>query len=378
MPPSAQSQAQTNAQMRAALLATAPRQRKNLQTFTLNGLGQTTRMKLFNVGVLTRLACLVTASLTIGGAIATPSAKAPYNFLTRVRLTDYDNTDRVNISGWHLYVVTCVRNRMAFGWNNSGPIFTAGGSTELSGIITNPNVPTAIATNPLSYYFEVPVAYDPAADLRGAILMQTAVGEMYLSVDQNSSLVTNGNDDAVYNGAGATTVVLASPATMTVWQEYLMPQAIGSIVPLPQVDLLTVYELNGMTRSSDNLAQNQEKLVSYPNVRSVIGAYLTAVNNSLVVNQLSQFRMIVNGNNVMLDYNNTDKLIEQRNFLWGDVARGTYWFLHRDKPIETALYGNVQAGYTPGSAITGTAYLELTFEDFYTKGSMLPGIQQAS
>lgn len=368
-----------NNQMRGMLLATAPRMRKNLSTFSLNGLGQTTRMKLFNVGVLTKLYARVIVPITIGTATATASAKAPYNYLTRIRLTDYDGTDRINISGFQLFVITCVRNRMPFGWNNAGPIFTAGGSTELSGIVTNPQVPTAVGSSTIDYYIEIPVAYEAETDLRGAILSQTGVGELYLSVDVNSLLVQNGNDDAVYNGAATTTVVLNGTATMQVWQEYLMPQTVGNgMVPLPQFDLMTVYELNGMVRSSDNLANGQEKLVNYPNVRSVIGAYLSFVNNSLISNGMSGLRLIVNGNNIMKEWNNNDKLVEQRNYNFGDVARGTYWETHRSKPIETALFGNVQLGFTPSVAITGTAYLEIAFEDFYTKGAQLPGLAQST
>jgi hypothetical protein len=373
----AQNPAIVNQQMRAALLATGLRQRKNLGTFTLNGLGQTTRIKLFNVGLLTRLCAFLTIPITIGTATATPSPKAPYNYLTRVRVTDFDGTDRINVSGWQLFVITCVRNRQAFGYNNSGPIFDANGSTEKSGIIINPTVPTVVSSASILYYLEIPIAFDPESDLRGGILTQTGVGEMYLSVDVNSSLILNGNDDSVYDGAGTTTVVANGSATMQVWQEYLFPQNVGGQIPLPQFDLLTVYELNGSVRSSDNIAVGSEKLINYPNVRSVIGIYANYFSNSLVSNALTQLRMIVNGNNVLLDYNNSDRLIEQRMYNFGDVAKGAYWLLHRSKPIETALLGNVQLGFTP-SAAAASPYLEIAYEDFFTKGAQLPGLAQSS
>jgi hypothetical protein len=52
--------------------------------------------------------------------------------------------------------------------------------------------------------------------------------------------------------------------------------------------------------------------------------------------------------------------------------------LHRDKPIETALFGNVQYGITPSAANGGNQYFEVGFESFYTKGSTLPGLSQSS
>src|SRR5215469_3806093 len=135
-------QAQNNAAMRAALLATAPRMRKNVITAT-GTLAGTTRMKLFNVGVLTKLQIYVTIALTIGTAVATPSTKAPWNAINRVRLTDYDGTDRINFSGFQMFMLLCVRNRANWGFQN------ASGATA---VFTNPTVPTAVGNGTLSFF----------------------------------------------------------------------------------------------------------------------------------------------------------------------------------------------------------------------------------
>src|SRR5437870_462740 len=94
----------SNLQARAALLASAPRLRKKLGKFSTLNLGDTTRIKLFNVGVITRLLVLVECTVAIGTAIATASARAPYNLINRIRLTDYDGTDRVNLTGYQLFM----------------------------------------------------------------------------------------------------------------------------------------------------------------------------------------------------------------------------------------------------------------------------------
>jgi hypothetical protein len=217
-------------------------------------------------------------------------------------------------------------------------------------------------------------------DLRGAIMMQTAVGEIYLNIDWIPSLYTNTDVDALYSGAGTTTVVgqNANPITCTMYQDYLLPQAIGGSgqVPLPPIDLMTVYELNGNVKSSDNLAANTEKLVSYPNVRSVIGIYMNYVSALALSSNVSRVRMIANGNNILMDNTGLSQLFYQRQVLDTDLLPGVYWRLHRDHPIETALFGNVQMGFTP-SVVGATPYLELAFESFYTKGAALPGIGQA-
>lgn len=375
----AQNPVLANQALRSALLATAPRMRKNLGSFTATALGTTSRILLFNVGIVTNLNIYVTCPVTIGVAIATVSPKGPYNLILRVRLTDYDGTDRLSLSGLQLFILNCIRARIPYGVNNEGPIVTANGSSVLGGIVTNPSTPTAIGNGTISFGLEVPVAYDPESDLRGAILAQTAVGQMFLSIDWASALYTNGGLETVYNGAGTTTVALngVTGPTALVYQEYLLPQAIQGQLPLPGLDLQTVYEFVGNIRTSDNLAVNSEKLINYPNVRSVIGAYANFVNgvNSMLATDLNLLRIIANGNNVLQEFNQITQQIRQRNYLEGDIVFAAYWFLHRSKPIETALFGNVQLGLTPNT-VNASAYVEFGFESFYTKGSALPGINQ--
>lgn len=370
--------AQQNAQMRAMLLATAPRMRKNVVT-VVAGTSNTSRMKLFNVGVVTKLQLKVLADITIGTATAVPSAKAPWNLIARVRLTDYDGTDRVNLSGFQLFILNCVRNKQLYGFNNDAA----------TAVFVNPLVPTAVGAGQIRFFIDVPLSFDTdnpivqLQDLRGAILAQTAVGEMYLSIDWTTSLYTNNDIDSVYAGAATTTVVgqSANYITCVMYQEYLLPQSIGGnngTVPLPAIDLSTVYELNGNVRSSDNLAVGTEKLISYPNVRSVIGTYINYVTGGAVLGtNLTQMRLIANGNNILIDNENLTQLLYQRNFINGDTVPGTYFRLHRDKPIETALFGNVQLGMTPALVSGGNQYMEIAFESFYTKGQALPGLSQA-
>ena len=98
---------------------------------------------------------------------------------------------------------------------------------------------------------------------------------------------------------------------------------------------------------------------------------------------MSQIRIIANGNNVLYDSSAEAQIFEQRLKLGSagaDIRPGVYFFQFRNKPIETALYGNVQAGFTPlnVSSATYPAYLGFCFESFYTKGATLPGLSQSS
>ena len=372
--------AQQNAYMRAALLGGSPRMRKNLQTATAQ-LGQTTRVKLFNVGVITRLQLYVTAAITIGTAIAVPSAKAPWNLITKITLTDFDGTDRIKLSGFQLFMLNCVRDRAIFGFHNTPAV---------PAVFANPNVPTAIGNGTVSFFINVPLAYDTEnpvtqlQDLRGCILGQTAVGEMYLSIDWISSYYGNGDVESLYSGAATTTVVAngANNISLTVWQEYILPQPIaaGGQVALPQIDLMTVYELIGNLRSSDNLGVGVEKLLNYPNLRSVIGIYVNYVQaGTMTQGKISNVRIIANGNNILQDHSELSQLLYQRNYMItdADTVPGAYFRSHREKPMETALFGSVQLGFTPNT-VGATPYLELGYESFYMKGQALPGLVQSS
>lgn len=387
--PNAMQMAQANAQARAALLATAPRFVKNLGSNT-SGVGLSTRQKLFNVGILTKLLLYAQVSVTVGTATAVPSGKAPYNLITRIRVTDYDNTDRVNLSGFQLFILNSVRFRTLFGYVNSPvalPVPTG---------FVNPTVQTAVGTGLTQFFLEIPLAYDvdnqyvQAQDLRGSIMAQTAVGEMYATIDWISSLYTNNDVESLYAGAPTTTVV-GSPANATcitaiMWQEFLMPQAIGGQgqIPLPPIDLQTVYELSGNVRSTDNIAQNNEKLFNFPNVRSCIGAYYNYISGGALQNSVSapgvDWRLIVNGNAIVEDDIYVSQLYRQRRFLGfeSDLQLGVYFKPYRVRPIETWLFGNVQAGGTPRAAPAGgNQYFEVMYESFYTKGAALPGLIQA-
>ena len=378
----AQKALMANAQLRNLLLSSAPRMRKNLGS-TTGALGQTTRIQLFNVGLVTGCQIYVSCPVTIGTATAVPSARAPYNLISRVRLTDYDGTDRINWSGFQLFVINSVRMRTPYGYNNGGPIVNGSGSSISGGIVTNPSVPTAVGNGTIGFLLDIPLAYDPEADLRGTVMAQTAVGNMYVSIDWASSLYTYQNVDAVYSGAATTTVVLNGVAgpSVNLWQEYLMPQAVNGQFPLPTIDLQTVYELAGNLRDNANIAQNVAKLLNYPNVRSVIGAYFvflnppTGSNTNMLATDLSELDLIANGNNYLRQDSQLSQQIRQRNYLSGDIAPGTYFYLHRTKPIETALFGNIQASIIP-STVNAGALWEYGYESFYTKGSALPGISQ--
>ncbi len=372
-----------NAAMRGALLATAPRARKNLGTFSGYAAGGTARIKLFNTGITTRVRYRVHTALDLGAGAGVASPQAPFNIVSNAQLQDFDGTARVNVPGYGLWLVNCVRNKTLWGFHNF-----AGGSAASP----EPVVPTTAATANQTFaaWNEIPLAYNVEDDLRGAMLTQTGLGEVYLNLTFNNTLFQAANADALYNGGTASVNVNAAQSLkVDVFQDFLIMQQIGGQVPMPQMDLLTVYELASL-RSSDNIAVGQEKLVSLPNARALYAAYMWYVNNGVmtavttalgdsITNDMSLFRLYANGNNILTENTMLSQLFEQRQSMLadGDLRASTYFMDWRLKPLETAVLGNLQIGLTPSAYTAGNTYFGLVYESMYTKGSVLPGLQQA-
>lgn len=359
-----------NYQMSQALRATAPRMRKKLGRFGPFQPGENMRQKLFNVGIGTSLDLMVEASVDVG-VQATPSVRAPFNLLDRVKLTDYDGTDRVNCSGYQLFLNRTLKQ-------NANELNGYHNTAASAATFATPKTPYLVAADTMRFCLSVPMAYDPESDLRGALLMQTAVGECFLNLDFNGSAAV-GDVDSLYTAgtiaAGITDIYV------TVWQNYLSPLQIGNVVPLPMLDLSTVYELNGSLKSSDSLAAGVQKLLNYPNVRTVLGTYLEVVDNGTMIagsTNVDGINLIANGNTTIQEWGMYDLAHRVREQIGCDLPKGSYYITSRARPIETQLYGNVQLGVTPAAGWTGggNSYIGVMFESFYSKGQMLPGMTQ--
>lgn len=378
------SPAQANAAMRQLLLGSSPLVHKKVGSFS-GSAGGNTRIKLINVGLVTRLFARVTASITIGTATATVGPKGFAALMNRIKLIEFDGTDRINVSGHQLFQRNSLR-ATKMGMYGQANVYSDGPTAlESPAVIVapidNPAIPTSVGTTNLVGFIEIPVCKDiDKGDLRGMIMAQTSVGEYALSIDWASSIYGNGDDSKVYNGAATTTVTINS-ITVDLWQEYFLPQQVGNVVPIPQLDTLMVYELNGGITSSDNLATGAEKLISVPNVRQVHGIYFDYLNNGVLGgssgNSLSQFRLIVNGNNVLREYDHGMMVMEQRRKLGTDFTKGVYFFDFSMNPLQTNLYGSTQIGLTPGGTVTAGASVNYMYETLYLKGQALSGLSQS-
>ncbi len=353
-----------NLQDRATLLRNGVPTTANLGTFGPFTLGQSTQIKLRNVGVITRLRVRLTAAMTITAAM-TASPLGPYGIINTLSTSDYNSTKRFNTSGVLLKLLNDTRLGRPYLPTGQGLVDTA-----------QVSVPLTTAGGTLQFEIEVPIARDRMQDLTGALLAQTVVGEQFLNLTFASSFV--GDVLSPYTAGTATT----SGIYVTVLQDYISPQpdATGKTA-LPWIDLNTVYEFNAVYRSSDSITSGGQKFIDYPNVRNVLSHPFIFVDNGvLTVNgtDIQDLILVANGNTHLREADPLFNRAEIRNRLGGDWPAGCYFYSHRGNPIQTNIYSQVQSKIDfAASAQATNSYIHYGFEATYMLNTPLPGIASA-
>lgn len=369
---------QQNAMGRAILLSSGIKMSQLVQRALSLPLAQSTRVDLLRVGITTGVMCDFSVSQNITVGSATASSAGPWPSINQLKYTDFSGIDRVNTDGLGLYLLQSFKhNELA---DNAIP-----GEISAIGVI-NTNIlaqPTGVA-NPATMLFSlwVPMAYDASNDLRGAVPSMTNIGQHYLTITPTSSLVAaaSPNNDPTTSPYTAGTIALNSNGfTVDVTQFYIQPQSIAA-QQLPQIDLVTIYEINGRNITTSGFQSNSQNLINYPNDRSVMAAYHVFVDGGLLTTNetnMSLVELLVNSNTVVRQMTARRFRAMMRSLLDGDVPPSIYYWAHRAQPILTNLYATVQSRYTFGTlngSPTGPTKIIAQYESFYPSGQPLSGI----
>jgi hypothetical protein len=343
---------------RQNLLQSGVRMAKPMQVASAD-LGGQMIIPLDRTGILTAVELHVSIDYDIDTELV-PSPVGPHNLLRRVQYTDFAGVNRTSAPGAFLYDYNSIRLGRPFN-NVADDVENAA-----TGLFNNPI--EVGDGNTMYFVLRIPIAYDDY-DLSGAVLAQTAVGQHYVTIDLAPALI--GADPWLYpfvDGA----VDAVSKVSVVAYQEYIQPQ---NLAGLPIMDLSTIYGIEGNYTTSDNIAAGQEKYINYPNMRSVKSAIIGYVNGDEMNSgtDIDRVRLIANSNVFILDGSPKYFLERMRNGLGGDLQPGVLYLGHRQQPINTTLYGNVQAALTPNLANPG-AYIAYAFETMYPSGQALPGI----
>lgn len=366
-----------NAMARYNLLNTGISMIKRLQPVKAQ-LGGGTRINLQRMGIMTGVLLQFTIPVTLA-TFDGVSLLAPYNIANGVTYTDFAGVNRTKTNGFQLWCAQSFKQSDLLG-ACSNTVGAAGGSTPVFNYNTNIlNLPSANGAGTIQFSIYVPMAYDPANDLTGAVLTQTNVGEHYITVDLPNALA--GADPFKYPyGPDTGVTVGADGITIEAFQYYIQPQAMNADF-LPIIDLSTIYGFEGGYQTTANIAANQATYINLPNNRSILSTLLQYQNGGdFTVNEtdVSGLTLLANSNTNFREM--TPRMVREtmRNIVNADVAPSTYYIGSRRQPILTQLYANVQVKVDVTNATAGNGTQMITqYEVQYPSGTPLPGITVA-
>ena len=383
-----QSPAAANASARSLLIQRGIDQWLNIySTSTTPTLGQVFNVPIRNVGYIKRFLVQVAATISnaTSGETQTLTPFGASNFFSNVQLTDLSNQQRVNTTGWHLSMIASAKRRKVFG---NVPVLVNGNSTATATVtpLAVPEVTvfgfgnafngtassTLTSDGQLMYaaslaaatggfvfaHFEIPVSYTDH-NLAGGIFagVTSATMNLALTVNPNmfaSSAATDVTNSMYKSSANPSTAALGL-TNITVYQNIIdqvpIDQNGGPILPL--LDLSTAYLLNNT--AIGNVVQSQDNPIPYANFRSFYSTTVVYDNNGALNtgSDINYFAL------QSANYTNIFKLdpfttaLKARLIIGNDCPKGTYYFDHRSKPINTIQYGNMQLIVNP-SLVSGS------------------------
>lgn len=332
------------------------------------------------VGLLKKFIILVSFTVSnTGGTAITPSdlflnnTFAPVNGIV---FNDLNNNVRIQTGGWHLGQMQTVRRRRPFA--ASGNFNTADGNNvsqmdnvpaALWPVFTGPSSIAAGSSGTCTAIFEVPISFSNK-DLRGAMWINTVNATINLALTMNPAPVSAVGADSTFSiyqgGTGSITT-----ATVTVMQNYLYNLPTYTSGPnggqpiLPLSDLNTIYELKN-TSSPNNITQGQDTLVSYPNFRSfqsTLAIYNSNGTTRATGSDINYWALRAASATNIWKYPPQYAAMLTRELLQRDLAPGCYYFSHRDRPLYTTQFGNLNLVFNPSSFSNG-GYCVIGWEDF--------------
>jgi hypothetical protein len=350
-------------------------------SFVPNGNNNTINVPMRQVGYTRGFIVKIVASFTNTDAAvaATLTNFGAANILSNVVVTDLDNYQRVNTSGWHLNFLNTAKEGWPFG---AALLSTATDSPVKYG--NNYNVMGASAsiadaggTGTVTMYYWVPLAYGKK-DLRGALYTGVVNATAYLQFTVNQAPVSTSGDAtlAVYSQPAATAKATITNLSYTVYQNYIDQLPRYSSGPnagapiLPPIAQRTQYRLVNTALSA--ISANQQFPIPFTNFQSFLSA--TAIydqNGTLNPGTDITYWFLAAANTLQFfQLDPFTQSLRTRVKIKTDLPAGCYMFDFRDQPINTNQAGNMQLMLQPSSAAAGSQVL-IGWESFADVNSVL-------
>ena len=364
---------QLNYQQRAAVLANAVQMKQQIQSVNVDPAAQqVVNIQPRNVGLIKGFLVEVTATLTAGAAGVARTGFGSANLVKNFTFTDLNNTVRINAPGWYVALINSARqgwgyggvyaNNLAMGYGNNYDV-NAGGAAIAAG-----------ADMRVRHIYYVPLAYS-GDDLRGSIYAGVVSATMNLAITiNNNPFAVAGADPvgAIYAG-GAGAYKAGSTVNVTVYQVYLdqIPSMNGGPI-LPIMDLNTVYELK--SGSQTGAAVGQDFGIAYSNYRDFLSTTLVVDNGGVFMpgSDVNYFALTSANFTNLWKVSPEIAALEARQVFMADPPVGTYYFNHRDRPINTVAFGNMELNVNLNTVNNG-AVLLVGYESFAQINQLVSG-----
>ncbi len=345
-------------------------------SFTPNGSNNTITVPMRAVGLARGFIVKVTASYTNSAANAAAFTKlGPANLVSNFTLTDLDNYQRINTSGWAINALNTAKEGFPFGaallaTAMDSPVGYGNNMNVISGTVPAISSGTAGA---ITMYYYVPLAYGKH-DLRGALFTGVTNATGYLAFTINPTPYVAKTADptlAVYtdNVGGSAAVIVQGVVTYNVYQCYIdqLPKytsgpSAGAPI-LPPLSIRTQYRL--FNTSLTGVSANTDFPIPFTNFQDFLSATIIYDQNGTLNpgTDINAFKLLAANT---LQFFNLDALtqgLKQRIRIKTDFPTGMYQFDFRDAPISTNQAGNIQLVVNPSTAAAGSQVL-VSWESF--------------
>lgn len=318
------------------------------------------------VGLIKGFWVKVALSVTnAAGSTATLTGLGAANALSVIQFNDLNNNVRINTSGWHLHFINTVRQGYPFCATDALNTYPVAYGNTFNTNISAPATIAASGTGTINMWYWVPLAYSNV-DLRGAIFANVvnATMNLQLTVNPNPFVASGDATTAIYSGnAGSIT-----SATITVYQNYYdqLPTIQGNngaSILLPILDMQTMYELKNTNITG--ITANQDFPIAYSNFRDFLSTVAIFDNGGTLSAGTDINYWALQTANYTNIFKCEPKLVTNwtRQRITEDFPAGMYYFDHRDKPISTVQYGNMEL-ILNASTVNTNAVCLMGYEDF--------------
>lgn len=337
-------------------------------TFVPNGNNNVVNIPMRQVG-LTRgfiVKCSASFANTDTSVAATLTDFGAANIISNFVVTDLDNYQRINTSGWHMWMLNTAKEGFPFG---AALLSTATDEPVKTGNVFNcisatATLATSTGTGTVNFYYWVPLAY-AKQDLRGALYTGVVNATAYLQFTVNPTPVVTTGDSvlAVYTQPAATAKATMTSFSYTVYQNYIdqLPRYTsgpnkGAPI-LPPISQSTQYRLNNTSLSA--ISANQQFPIPFTNFQSFLStSVIYDQNGTLNAGTDITYWFLAAANTLQFfQLDPITQALRSRVKIKTDWPKGTYMFDFRDQPVNTNQAGNMQLMLQASSAAAGSQVL---------------------